>query len=217
MEYIITIDGPNGSGKSTVAKSVAKNLDAIYLDTGSMYRAITLMIMRDDTLSFNEVPNDFLKKIEIKMDKVGTIFVNGENVTEKVRTPEVTKNVPHVAKNMNVRNHLGSMQRQIAQNNKIVADGRDMGTVVFPNANLKIFLDADPNIRAKRRHEQYLLAGDNISFGEVLANVLKRDKMDIERSISPLKKADDAVLIDSTNLSVEEITKKIIYLIGERV
>ncbi len=217
MNYVVAIDGPNGSGKSTVAKNIAKKLGAVYLDTGAMYRAVTLMVMKSDNIDFDNIPNEFIEKICIDMDAKGTIFLNGENVTQAVRQPEVSKNVPFVAKNVNVRQQMTKLQQIFAEKNNVIADGRDMGTVVFPNATLKIYLDANPEIRAKRRHEQYLLAGDSISFSEVLENVLKRDKMDMERDVSPLKKADDAITIDSTSLTIEEISQKIIYLIGERV
>ncbi len=216
MNLIIAVDGPSGSGKSTIAKIVAEKRDLIYIDTGAMYRAVTLSVMREE-LTEEEITNDFLQTLKINFNSDGNICLNGEDVSDIIKTEKVTVKTPPIAKLPIVREYLVDKQRKIAQSSNVILDGRDIGTVVFPNATLKIYLDASVEIRAKRRFEEYKQRKEVISFGEVLENVAKRDKIDKERKFGPLRVAEDAIIIDSSNMSIDEVAQKIIYLIGERV
>lgn len=204
--FIIALDGPSGSGKSTIANILAKKLKISYLNTGSMYRAVTLFFLENNIKKSDKIDIDLLRKIniDIKGDKV---FLNEKDVSEKIRNKEVTENVSWVSSIFLVRKYLVDMQRKISQNKSIILDGRDIGTVVFPIAKYKFFLVASSEVRAKRRYEQNEI---DKSLEEIQKDIEKRDYLDSHREISPLKKAEDAIEIDSSNLTIDETIEEII-------
>ncbi len=212
-KIIIAIDGHSSCGKSTMAKQLAQKLEYIYIDSGAMYRVVTLVALRKGLIA-NGKPNvekviSELKNINItfKWDEVegkNTTFLNGENVEDEIRQLEVSQNVSPISTIAEVRAEMVKQQRRNAKNKGIVMDGRDIGTVVFPNAELKIFMTASPEIRAERRFKELTEKGDKISFEEILKNVQSRDKIDSTRAVSPLKKADDALVLDNSNLTRAE-------------
>lgn len=209
----IAIDGHSSCGKSTMAKSLAKKLGYIYIDSGAMYRVVTLVALRKGWIS-NKVPDSKKTigglsdiKITFKWDEVlgkNTTFLNGENVENEIRQLEVSENVSPISTIAEVRHEMVRQQRENGKNKGIVMDGRDIGTVVFPDAELKIFMTASPEIRAQRRYAELTEKGDKVNFDEILANVEGRDKIDSTRAASPLKKADDALILDNSNLSREQ-------------
>jgi len=212
---IITIDGPSGVGKSTVAKLVAKYLGLTYLDTGAMYRAIALQVKRnpininnDDELS-SLLGNTNIKFVNSK-DNVLIITLNNEDITDKIRSPEISRLSSDVATKRLVRKKLVEIQREIGLNGNIVVEGRDMGTYVFPDANFKFYLDATIEERAKRRRNQLIQTGNNIGADNMIKEIELRDKQDKERLESPLHPAPNAVIIDTTNLIADEVTNRII-------
>lgn len=221
---IIAIDGPAGSGKSTVAKEIAKKTNFFYLDSGAFYRAVTLFFLNiyekqnpSQKLDkwIGSLPlNDLLQeiKLEINFSKTNSnsIYLNGEDVSEKIRTPEVTNAVRYFANNKIVREFINQKLHELSQNYKLVMDGRDIGTQVFPDAVNKFFLIAKPEIRAMRRYEEWKAKGIEKDYQEILQEILQRDKSDSERELSPLKKAEDAIEIDTSDLSVFEVTDKIL-------
>lgn len=215
--YIIALDGPAGSGKSTIAKIIAKNFGLTYLDTGAMYRMVALYIL-ENNIDFNNVKDIESILDDIKMDIIGDRFIlNGVDVSLKIRTPEVTKIVSPVSAIKAVRTKLVDLQREISKGKKVILDGRDIGTVVFPNANLKVFLIASPEERAKRRVKDYASKGISEDFETVLKDILERDHTDSTRKESPLKKADDAIEVDTSLLNIEESVNAISQLIKEKI
>lgn len=212
-KIIIAIDGHSSCGKSTMAKSLAKKLGYIYIDTGAMYRVVTLVALRNGWIE-NKEPNtqkviSGLKDINITFrwdEELGknTTFLNGENVEDEIRQLQVSENVSPISTIAKVREEMVRQQRENGRSKGIVMDGRDIGTVVFPKAELKIFMTASPEIRAKRRYKELTEKGEDVNFEEILANVEGRDKIDSTRAVSPLKKADDAVILDNSNLTREE-------------
>ena len=219
---IVAIDGPSASGKSTTAIGVAKCLGITYLDTGAMYRAVTLGLI-ENNIKFEdslELKNYLIQiKLEFAEDKSGTLlFLNGSNVTKKIRTNLVTKNVSEVSALKIVRKFMVGIQREIAKNYDCVLEGRDIGTVVFPHADFKFFLVADEKSRAKRRYDDLSKSGllDSVDLDDVLRDLNKRDYKDSTRKNSPLKKAYDAKTIDSTNLTINEVIDKIVNIINKK-
>ncbi len=214
-KIIIAIDGPAGSGKSTTAREVARKLGYIYIDTGAMYRAAALAFKRMN-LDFND--EDFTKlmnliSIEMKQGENGQrTFLNGEDVSDEIRTPEITKLVSPVSANKIVREKLVEMQRRLGAGGGIVMDGRDIGTVVFPEADLKIFMVASPEARARRRTLEMREKGIEADEEQIKRDLIARDKYDSSREISPLRKADDAVEIDTSELTIEQQTEKVLQL-----
>lgn len=210
----IAIDGPSGSGKSTISKGVAKKLDMVYVDTGAMFRTIALYLVNNNKDYDNEnIVANLLDdiKIDFKYHNDKTIvLLNNNDVTSMIRTPDVSKVSSIIAKYKSVREKLVDIQREVAINNNVVMDGRDIGTVVLPNANLKIFLVADINIRAERRLKELIKKGVNTTLEEVITDLEIRDFNDKNRKIAPLKKAEDAVIVDSSNDSINNIVNKII-------
>jgi cytidylate kinase len=212
-KIIIAIDGHSSCGKSTVAKALAQRLGYIYIDSGAMYRVVTLVALRNGWI-VNKVPDaakviDGLKDIRITFrwneeKGMNTTFLNGENVEEEIRRLEVSENVSPISTIAEVRAEMVRQQRENGKNKGIVMDGRDIGTVVFPDAELKIFMTASPEIRAQRRFLELREKGLDVNFEEILANVEGRDKIDSTRAVSPLKKADDALVLDNSYLSREE-------------
>lgn len=210
---IIAIDGPAASGKSSVAKRLADNLGFLYVDTGAMYRAITLYALDNGIENNEKAIIDSLKDIKLSLKyNNGTtrVFLNGEEVTEQIRTPRVGAKVSDVSTIKEVRKELVKLQRKMGENTNLVVEGRDTTTVVFPKADIKIFLTADVNERAKRRLLEFKQKGVDISLEEVAENIKNRDKIDSGREISPLSKAEGAFELNTTNLTVEEEIDKIL-------
>lgn len=204
----IAIDGYSSCGKSTMAKALAQKLSYVYVDSGAMYRAVTYYFLKHDVALHNEpeVANA-LKKINIDFVYIGgknTCLLNDENVEVEIRSMRISNNVSEVAAIGAVREQLVSLQRSIAKSKPIVMDGRDIGTVVFPEADIKFFITADKDVRTKRRYQELIAAGKEVTIREVEQNLEHRDHIDTTREISPLRKADDAVEIDNTHLSREE-------------
>lgn len=227
MEKItIAIDGFSSTGKSTVAKQLAKALGYIYVDSGAMYRAVTLYAMQNQLIdegSFNkEQLIAQLNDIDIVFkfnEKLGfaEVFLNGQNVEEEIRTLEVSQFVSQVSTLTEVRQQLVKQQQVFGKHKGVVMDGRDIGTVVFPDAELKLFMTASADIRAKRRYKELLDKGENISFEDVLQNVRSRDFMDSTRNDSPLIKADDAIEIDNSEMTVEQQHNKVLRLAKDKI
>ena len=209
---IIAIDGPAGSGKSTISKLVAKDLNLIYLDTGAMYRMFTLKLL-NEKVSFEEKKKieELLQNLNINIDKE-SFFLDGKDVSEEIRKSDVSQNVSKVAAIKEVREKMVDLQRKFSQSKDVILDGRDIGTVVFPNADIKIYLVADLKERAERRYREMLEKGQKVSFEEIYKNIADRDKLDSTREITPLKKAADAVEVDTTAKSIEEVKKEILNI-----
>lgn len=204
----IAIDGFSSCGKSTMAKRLAKELGYIYVDTGAMYRAVTLYAYRnglivDDVLNERELIA-LLPQIEVAFTPEGGVLLNGDRVDNAIRSVEVTQWVSRVSSIKQVRQKMVELQRNMGQNQGVVMDGRDIGTVVFPQAELKVFVTANPNVRAQRRYDEWQAKGVAVNFDEVLQNVLDRDYQDQHRTESPLVQAQDAVVLDNSNMSLEQ-------------
>lgn len=217
---LVAIDGPVGAGKSTVAKITARKLNIVYIDTGAMYRAVGLYVTRKglDTKDANQV-NSVLDEIslDVKLSNEGQkIFLNGEDVTKLIRTPEISMAASNVSAVKEVREKLVEIQRNLAESKSVIMDGRDIGTVVLPNATTKIFLNADLDVRADRRYKELIKKGQNVTFEDVKNDIIKRDKNDMSRAASPLKKADDAVEVDTTGKTLDEVVNDIISIVNEK-
>ena len=202
---IVAIDGPAGSGKSTIAKLIAKKFNFTYIDTGAMYRMITLYLLE------NNIDFDDLKEIEkvlnnVNLDMQGDKFyLNNADVSTKIREKRINENVSKVASIKIVRSNLVDLQRKVSNNKNVILDGRDVGTVIFPNAQVKIFLIASPEERARRRYNEFLEKKTEITYEEVLNSIKERDHIDSTRDESPFVKADDAIELDSTNLTIDDV------------
>lgn len=217
----VAIDGPVGAGKSSIARNAAKTLGYIYVDTGALYRAIGLYChrkgidMKDNTAVISVLPDT---KPEIRLiDGTQHIYLNGEDVSEEIRLPEISMAASAVSAIPEVRAALLDLQRNMAKTNNVIMDGRDIGTVVLPNASVKIFLTAKPEIRAKRRYDELIAKGVQTTFEEVLDDLNKRDYNDSHRAVAPLKQAEDAVLADTSDLDFEQSCKLVCDIIKERV
>lgn len=217
----IAIDGPAGAGKSTIAKKIAKLVGIVYLDTGAMYRAVGLQAIRENVgLTDNSSLAELVKNIDIDVvysDGEQSITINGEDVSGKIRTPEVSKAASLVAAVPEVRLKLVELQRQIAAKQSVVMDGRDIGTYVLPDAEVKIFLTASVAERARRRYEELLEKGMAVSLEEIAKDIEQRDYNDSTRAFAPLKKADDAEEIDTTVLTIDEVVEKVKALAWKRM
>lgn len=216
---IIAIDGPAGAGKSTVAREVARRLGYTYIDTGAMYRAVALCALRtgcspDDAEAVSQLAEAYDIRLEPAAGGAGSVrvFLNGEEVTDAIRAPEVTAQVSAVAAHAGVRRRLVDLQRAMAEGGRVVMDGRDIGTVVLPHADLKIFLDASPEERAKRRFNELRSKGFEVSLNEVSTALAARDQKDSSRGIAPLRPAEDAVRIDTTQKEAAAVVDEIIEL-----
>jgi cytidylate kinase len=208
---VIAIDGFSSTGKSSISKIIAKSLGLIHMDTGALYRGITYFALQnclddDQSINMEKLLAD-LPKINLEFQNVDgelQLFLNGKNINKEIRFPQVSDNVSQVAKEADVRNYLLKAQRDIAEKGGIIMDGRDIGTVVLPNADYKFFMTASQDERARRRFLELQLAGEETNVEIVKQNIMKRDKIDSEREVSPLKQAEDAILIDNTNINKEE-------------
>mgnify|MGYP006207871307 CR=1 FL=1 len=225
LPFNIAIDGHSSCGKSTIAKSIANNYGMRYIDTGAMYRAVTLYCMRNGIIKSQIVNFDNLCKLlnEISINfefssitKTSETFLNGENVEDLIRGIEVSDNVSIIAQIKEVREKLIALQQEIGKPKNVVMDGRDIGTKVFPDAKLKLFITAHPEIRAKRRFDELVKKGDDVTFNKILNNLNDRDTHDINRKINPLLQAKDAVLIDNSDLSIQDQNVLIKDLINKK-
>lgn len=217
----VAIDGPVGAGKSSIARAAAKKLGFVYVDTGALYRAVGLYCSRKGAdLSSHEAVAALLPEIhpEIRLiDGTQHVFLNGEDVSVEIRLPEISMAASAVSSVPEVRAALLDMQRDIAEKNNVLMDGRDIGTVVLPNAQVKIFLTASPEIRAKRRYDELCAKGVSTSFEDVLNDLNKRDYDDSHRAVAPLKQADDAVLADTSELDFEQSCELVCNIIKEKL
>lgn len=217
----IAIDGPAGAGKSTIARKVAKELSFIYVDTGAMYRAMAYYLLK------NHVTGDNQKEIEEKCQgaEISICYENGEqqvllgeeNVTSYLRTEDVGKMASVSSANGKVREKLLSLQRNLAAQNNVVMDGRDIGTTILPDADVKIYLTASADTRAQRRYQELTQKGEPCDLEEIKRDIIARDERDMNREVSPLKQAEDAVLVDSSHMGIEEVTEEIIRIYREKV
>lgn len=219
MRQIVAIDGPSGAGKSTLARALAKRLGYVHLDTGAMYRAVALAAVNngvplDDATSLDALCGGL--KIELlERDGSQLVLLDGEDVTEKIRTPEMSRASSEVSAVSEVRRHMVRLQREIGAHGGVVAEGRDMGTVVFPDTPAKFYLDASPHERARRRYEELRAKGSDESLEDVLAGMERRDTNDSDREDSPLRAAKDAVRIDTTGMTREEVVKYVAGLVRD--
>lgn len=221
----IAIDGHSSCGKSTMAKNLAKEIGYIYIDTGAMYRAVTLYALQNGIITENGIDAEALKA---KMDQIMITFVldpasgypqtflNGVCVEKDIRTMEVSRQVSHIAAMGFVREAMVSLQRLMGESKGVILDGRDIGTVVFPNAELKVFVTASAEIRAKRRYDELTAKGEVCDFDDILKNVKERDHIDSTRSISPLRKAEDAIVLDNSHMSITEQQEWLLERVKER-
>lgn len=206
----IAIDGPAGAGKSTIAKILAEKLGMNYIDTGAMYRAITLKAI-ENNIDFNDVSSliNLVNNTDIKTSN-GRIYLDSKDVTDKIRTPLVSQKVSKIAEISEIREKMICLQRELAENGNVIMDGRDIGTVVLPNASLKFFITATVEERAKRRFLELKAKGYDVNYDNIKKEILSRDEQDMKRKISPLKLAEDAIVIDTSNKEIKEIIQEIL-------
>ena len=220
MGFIVAVDGPAGSGKGTITKLVAEKMNLISIDTGAMYRCVALDCLNKGIKSteIEKIEKELENiKIELKKEKgIQTVYLNGENVSKEIRQTKVDEVVAKFAAIKIVRDKVTPIQREMGKNERIIMEGRDIGTVVFPNADVKIFLDCSQEERAKRRYKQDVEKGIETTYEEVLKSIIERHKLETEREIAPLIKAEDAIYIDSSNLSIEQVTEQVIEIIKQK-
>lgn len=217
MSMIVAIDGPSGAGKSSLAKRIAKELGFTYLDTGAIYRALALKILRrgvdlNDTAALSAIVVDTDIDLRGRNGQL-LVFLDGEDVSASIRTPEVSQMASKASAIAMVRHRLLDLQRDLGRRGNVVAEGRDIGTVVFPDAQVKIYLDASIGERARRRCDELRAAGREVSLDETMIEMEERDKRDSERDIAPLRRADDAFALDSSGLTADEVAEKVLQLI----
>jgi len=219
MSLVVAIDGPAGTGKGTIAKNISQELGYINIDTGAMYRSITLELLEKgiNNIKDKEEIIKIANNINIDLTEENEVYLNGKNVTKEIRTEKVNSFVSEVSSIPEVRNIMIKLQRKMAENKNVVMEGRDITTVVFPNADVKIFLDADVEERAKRRYNEMNEKGIAITFEEVLDSIKLRDFKDKNKPVGALKIADDAIIIDTTNLSIKQVTEEIINIILDKI
>ncbi len=217
----VAIDGPAGAGKSTVARAAAKELGYIYVDTGALYRAVGVCALRlgvatDDAAAVEGILGSV--KVELKFTNgEQQVFLNGENVSSEIRTPEASMAASNVSAIPAVRAFLFDLQKNIAAENDCIMDGRDIGTVVLPDAQVKIFLTASPEIRARRRYDELTAKGQQVEYDDVLDDLIKRDYNDSHREVAPLRPADDSVTVDTSGLSLEQSIERVIQAVREKI
>lgn len=220
MSFNVAIDGPAGAGKSTIAKAVAKQMQFIYVDTGAMYRAMALYVLREGVdLDDTEAVVQACSRAQVSIryeDSVQVVLLNGENVNAFLRTEEVGNATSRISVIPQVREKLVQLQQEIAAESDCLMDGRDIGTCVLPKAQLKIYLTADSAVRAKRRYDELAAKGQSCDLEQIKADIEERDYRDMHRETSPLKQAEDAVLVDTSHMTVEEVIERIMELCRER-
>ncbi len=218
--HSIAVDGPAGAGKSTIARRVAKELGFIYVDTGAMYRSMALYFLRHDIKGTEEQKvSDACSDIEVTIeyeDGEQQVFLNGENVNAFIRTEEVSMMTSDTSKYPKVREKLLSLQRELAQKKNVIMDGRDIGTCVLPDADLKVYLTASSGERARRRYKEQIERGIQCDLGQIEKDIIARDEQDMNRAVSPLKQANDAVLVDASDMTIEEVVAKVVSLYQNR-
>ena len=217
----IAIDGPAGAGKSTIAKAVAAKKGYIYVDTGAMYRAMALFILRngidpEDAAAISAKCTEADITIEYR-DGAQVVLLGGENVNDYLRTPQVSDMASRTSVNGDVRRKLVELQQQLARRQNVVMDGRDIGTVVLPDAQVKIFLTASVEVRSDRRYKEMIEKGEEADLEEIKAQIRERDERDMNREISPLKQAEDAVLVDTSDMSIDEVVERILGIVEEKI
>lgn len=221
MGIIVALDGPAGSGKGTITKIVAKRLGLVNIDTGAMYRCVTLECLNKNIKPEElEKINEILEKISIELKRDGDnqiVLLNGVDVSKEIRTEIIDENCAKFAAIKIVREKITPLQQKMGENADIIMEGRDIGTVVFPNADVKIFLDCSLEERAKRRYKQNIERGLNTPYEEVYNELIKRHKLETEREIAPFIQAEDAIYLDSSNLNIEEVTEETIKIIKEQL
>lgn len=220
MSYSVAIDGPAGAGKSTIAKLLAAKMNYIYVDTGAMYRAMAVYFSQNNVNpSDEEAINEAVKNVDITIcyeDGVQQVILNGENVTSLLRTEQTGKMASMTSKYAAVRTKLVDLQRKLADTSNVIMDGRDIGTTVLPNAFAKIFLTASSDARAQRRFKELTEKGEECNFDDIKADIEQRDYEDSHRAISPLKQAEDAVLLDTSDMSIEQVVQAMVKIIDEK-
>ena len=217
----IAIDGPSGAGKSTVAKSLAKRLGYVYIDTGAMYRSVALKVKEkgispEDRSALKELASSLHVTFATEGDQTH-VFCDGEDITSAIRTPEISRLASFISKQKEVRKSLVQFQRKMGEEGGVVLEGRDIGTVVFPDADVKFYLDADRDERVRRRYDEMIQRGMEVDFRETKEALVQRDHDDMHRTHSPLKRANDALWIDSTHRSVEEVVEEMVCLVKAKV
>ena len=220
MSFVVAIDGPAGSGKGTITKLVGEKLGLVVIDTGAMYRCVALKAIKNNVKP-NEIDKikKLLENISVELERKDgkqITILDGIDVSKEIRTPEVDSQVGDFSSIQCIRDKMTPLQRKMGETQNIIMDGRDIGTVVFPNADVKIYLDASIEECAKRRYKQNIEKGINISYEEVLEVMKKRHKEETERKVVPLRKADDAIYIDSTNMTIDEVADKVIQIIKNK-
>ena len=220
MEFIVAVDGPAGSGKGTITKMVGEKENLVYIDTGALYRCVTLSMLRKNIgLEDLEKIQEILNTINIEFKKEEDqkkVYLNGENVSKEIREAAVNKFVSQVSHIVIVREAITDLSRKIAKDKQVIMEGRDIGTNVFPSADVKIYLDASTEERAKRRQKQNEEKGINIPFEEIVENIKFRDNNDKTSPVAPLKQAEDAIYIDSSNMTIEEVAERVIEIINQK-
>ena len=221
MGFNVAIDGPAGAGKSTIAKRLAKELGFVYVDTGAMYRAIGLYMLKNSVDGSDEAAvSEAVKNVEVTLsydNGVQCVYLNGEDVSGMIRTEEVSALASQTSAYQAVREKLLDLQRTMAKNNDVLMDGRDIGTTILPNADVKIYLTASVETRAKRRYDEYIAKGQTCDLAEIEEDIKTRDHNDMTRKISPLKKADDAIEVDSSNMNIDEVVETIKNICKEKM
>ena len=221
MGFVVAIDGPAGSGKGTVTKIVAEKRNLVSIDTGAMYRCVALACLKNDIDPSNiKGIEDILEKISIELKNENgekKVYLNGEDVSREIRTPRVDDVVAKYAAVKQVRDKMTPLQRKMGETQNIIMEGRDIGTVVFPNADVKIFLECSLEERANRRYKQDLEKGIQTTYEEVLASIIERHKLETEREIAPFVKAEDAIVVDSTHLTIDEVVEEILKIVDKKI